>query len=346
MQTGGRRSQASRTEQSARNQARGLFWLSGALLIVVMAMTARYGWNSTPGEWIDKGTQAAINGLLDCAGALAAGMIGSWYAQRFRLAGIGILFVAAACFVYSYSAVVGFLSTNRETLAQSRENAIGLNAKFLDWSTDMVTKRIAEDKSAKTRQETLTAGIEAVGAQVKKQTEFLQSGQIAAADGQAATFARITGRSEADSRSWVISGSAILILAVQYGLLWGYGFQRQRVEPAAAAWKPQEVSMPFRGKDGSQTPVFRATPEQARADLEKLIITDEPIKTFSLLAERWGWPNNTTGRFLENLQRQGVIDIVSRGRGHPKAVVRPTAVKTPRSPAPIVSINGNGRVHA
>lgn len=331
MEQTGKRPKASRMERQVRNWGRGLLLVTLILLVITIGMTARYGWNTTPGDYFDKGWQAAVNGAIDLAGPLFAGLFGICVALRYRFWAFGVAILTAFCAIYTYQAIVGFRSSSTETLAHARSSAIGLSDRYMAWATDTVTKRMSDEKGPKGKQEALESGIAAIGQQVKDQIKLLQSGDLPAPDGQAATFARVFGTSEASARSWTTSLTAGLIVAICYGAAAAYGFLRQQLEPAVAALAAADSRQFSGGKTGIAGKVHEFTKEAAREDLDRLLasggVSLGKRGVFSQLARRWGWTVNKTIRWLYD-QDDLVASLPRKSRGN------------------IVPLNGSGRVHA
>jgi hypothetical protein len=242
-----------RMERQVRNLGRAALFVGVALLIVITGMTARYGWTQTPGGWEDKISQAAINGVIDLTGAVSAAMWGAFFAMRFRLAGIAVTFLAFGCAAYTYQAVVGFQSSNRETLAAARERASVMSNAYIDWAKTVTTKAIEGDKDRKgqPRTDALMAGIDAVGTQVVGQMKMLQGGELVVSpDSQATTFARMLGIKEADARSYTVTVTSVLIIFIHYMSFWAYGFIRQRLEPAVVLLNSGPRAAGFSEKSG------------------------------------------------------------------------------------------------
>lgn len=328
------RPKASRMEKSVRNWGRVLLLVTLVLLIITIGITARYGWNTTPGDYLDKGWQAAVNGAIDLAGPVLAGLFGICVALRYRIWAAGIMILTMFCAAYTYQAIVGFRAGNTETLAHARASALGLSDRYMTWATDTVTKRLADEKG-KGRQEAMESGIAAVGQQVKDQIKLLQSGELAAPDGQAAAFARMFGITEPAARSWLAHLTAFLIVSICYGAAAVYGFLRQQLEPAAAA----KAAADFRQSSGSKLEDSRKShvfsKNAAREDLDRLLasgsVSLSKYGVFSLLARRWGWTINKTKRWLYDQD-----DLLA---SLPQE-------KNKRNGAIGIAINGNGRAHA
>ena len=306
------RQKPSRSEKNVRNLGRGALFVGVALLVVITGMTARYGWTQTPGGWEDKLGQASINGVIDIAGAVTAGMWGTFFAMRYRLAGVLVTLLTLICAAYTYQAVVGFQSTSRETLAHARTKADGLSTRYMEWATETVTKKIDGEKPGKGKQETLVGGIETIGAQVRDQIKMIQSGDLVIPDGQATTFARLLGIEETTARSGVITASSLAIIAVHYGCLFAYGFIRQRLEPAIAAQQVADGNSKYSTRNSSG--ISKA---DARSDLDVMIAAGfDPRRrgNQALLASRWGWPPNSTGRWLREQPDLNMPPPGRRGR--------------------------------
>lgn len=328
------RPKASRMERQVRNLGRGLFWLSSTLLIVCMAMTGLFGW-SLGTDYANKALYAVGYGATDAGGAVIMGFCGTCFAMRQRTVGVGAFLCAVVCFVISLSAIIGFQASNREALAQARERASTVGTAYLDWSKTAVTDALAADKAKgkPAQPATLVSGIQAVGDQVEKQIKMLQSGEtIALPDGQAYTLGKVMGVKEADARSWSIASGSGALLLIQYFCLWAYGFARHRLEPAIAA---QQVAAGIpKYSTGKLANSSSFTDADAREDLDRLLASGYVVSNISFLARRWGWPPNTTGRWL---RRQPDLKIAPPGRrGQRKSVERGD------NAAPAL----NGRAHA
>jgi hypothetical protein len=326
------RPKASRMERNVKNLGAAALIVGIALLAVITGMTARYGWTHTPGGWEDKLSQAAINGVIDLAGAVAAGMWGAFFAMRFRLAGLAVTVLALSCALYTYQAVVGFQSSSKESLVANRERANNMSAAYLDWAKTVTTKAIESDKDKKGRpnNESLVTGIEAVGAQVTKQMQILQAGEVAtAADGQSTTFARLLGVKEADARSYSVTVTSALIVFIHYLSLWAYGFIRQRLEPAVISLNHG----PLASDNSRHFPdtVRKVSKTEAKTDIQALVTANVELCNEEL-AERWGVSPSEASKWQSDFARAGLMRRVQRGR-------RKVAV------APLRTINGNGATH-
>jgi hypothetical protein len=313
----------SRMERQVRNLGRAALFVGIALLLVITGMTARYGWTHTPGEWGDKLSQAAINGVVDLTGAVSAGMWGAFFAMRFRLAGIAVTLLAAACAIYSYQAVVGFQSSSRETLAAARERASVMSNAYIDWAKTVTTKAIEGDKDRKgqPRTDALVAGIDAVGTQVVGQMRMLQSGDLVVSpDSQATTFARMLGIKEADARSYTITVTSVLIIFIHYMSLWAYGFIRQRLEPAVVLLNSGPRAAVFPGKSGLFPDTVRKVRlEMARKDVEANVAAGVELCN-SEYASRWGVSEAQASKWSKRFVRDGIAQ--HEWRGQRKVLVR------------------------
>jgi len=312
-----------RMEKQVRNLGRAALLVGFALLIVITGMTARYGWNQTPGGWEDKGYQAALNGVIDLAGAVSAGMWGAFFAMRFRLAGAAVTLLTIGCAFYTYQAVIGFQSSSRETLAAARERASVMSNAYIDWAKSVTTKVIEGDKDKKGQVKTdaLMTGIEAVGAQVTSQMKMLQSGDLVVSpDSQATTFARMLGVKEADARTWTITITSVLIIFIHYMSLWAYGFIRQRLEPA--------VSLLSNGPRSSRSPeksgVLKDTVQKVRIASARQDVSanvDAAVELCNLeYARRWGVSESQASRWIKRIIRDGIAQ--HEWRGQRKVLVR------------------------
>ena len=326
-----KRPKASRMEKQVRNWGRALLLVTLSLLVVTIGMTARYGWNTTPGDYFDKAQQATINGIVDLAGPIFAGLFGICVAHRYRLWGAILMILTLLCAGYTYQAIVGFRSSSTETLAHARSSALGLSDRYMTWATDTVTKRLSDEKGQKGKQEALESGIAAIGQQVKDQIRLLQSGDLAAPDGQAATFARMFNTSEANARSWTASLTAFLVVVICYGSAAACGFLRQQLEPAVVALAAADSRQFTGGKTGIVGKSHEFTKSAAREDLDRLLVSGglslSKRGVFSQLARRWGWTVNKTIRWLYD-QDDLVASLPRKSRTN------------------VVALNGNGRAHA
>ncbi len=325
---GGRKTAVPRDERQVRNLARGLFWVSAALLMACMTMTALFGW-SLGTSWVNKAVFALGLASADVAGALLMNTSGACSANSEANASRGAFAVAVVCFCLTLFGVVGFQSENREATVQARERASNVSAAYLDWSKTAVTD--AADKKGKGQPQAILSGIQAVGDQVKDQIRMLQSGELPAmADGQATTIARITGLKEADARSYSTAGGSVALLLIQYACLWFYGFVRQKIEPQIIARNSVGMSRMPQNADGKPAKPLIFSDFDAREDLDRLLATGYHIDNISFLARRWGWSPNRAGRWLRS---QPDLKVLPPGRrGQRKSV----ELATPH-------INGNGR---
>ena len=329
------RPKASRMEKQTRNIGRLLLLVTVTLVVITIGMTARYGWNVTAGDAMDKAWQAAIFGTIDIAGVGFSLLVGVCWGLGYRRAGIAIAVLAILCAAVTYQAIVGFQASSRETKAQNQENAVKLSTNYLGWVTDTITKKIHDEKG-KAKAETLTQGIEAAGAQVKDQIKMMQDGGLAAPDGQAATFARIFSTSEKSARSWVTSGTSLLIIIITHGAAIALGFLKQRLEPEATAQSLADARQFYGGNPpNSANSSHQFSREAAREDLNRMLATGFDLRkygAFSQLSRRWGWTINVTIRWLY------AQDDLAR--------VLPARGKRKTEPTTVVRLNGNGRAHA
>lgn len=331
----------SRMEQQIRNQSRGLFWVSAALLIACMTMTGLFGW-SFGNSLVNKAVFAMGLGAADLGGAYLIATCGTCLASKQTGAGIGALLAALVCFVVTLTGIIGFQSENREGQAQSRERATKLADTWLDFTTS-ATAKATQDAKGKSQSQAFAVGIESVGKAVKDQIAMLQSGELAPlVDGQATTIARLSGcqdaekckHAEAAARSWAISGTSGALLFIQYACLWFYGFLRHRLEPILAAQNVVGRTQ-FNGVkafNSSKSPAF--SEESARERLDLLLAGGfqlDKYGAYSFLGREFGW---TTPRTIRWLERQSDLTI--------KAKRRRKSVQNGDNHAPIL----NGRAHA
>lgn len=332
---------ASRMERQVRNLGRGLFGLSGVLLIVCVAMTGMYGY-SLGTDPVNGALLAFGFGAADIAGGLSASFCGACYALKTRKAGTLALVAAVACFAFSFYGVVGFQSTNRETLAQAREKATKISDDTMAWSRQTAitaASALAAKATGKSQAEILTSGIHAVGEQAEKQIKLIQSGALPTADATSATLSRVFRLDEQTARSYAISGGSALLLAIQYFCLWAYGFARHSLEPAVSAQSALSLSQ-FAGDKSANFPAKPRLPgfsdDEARDEFALLLRNGfrlDKYGAYSFLARRFGWTPHRTIRWLR--QQPGIT------------VAPPKRRKSPveRGESFAVALNGNGRAH-
>lgn len=294
-----RRQKPSRMEKQIRNQARGLFWVSALLLVACATMTGMFGW-SMGRTGIEKFVFAMGLVAADLAGAYLIATSGTCAASKEVWAARKAMMAAGVCCILTFTGIVGFQSESREGQVQSRERAIGMSDSFVEWSKTTTGTAVAQAKGRPS--ETFVLGIKEVGKAVKDQIGMLQSGELAGvADGQATTFGRLTGMSEASTRSWAISGTSGALLFIQYACLWFYGFLRHRLEPIVAAQSLVSSSQFSAEKAASFANHAIFTDAQARDDLTLLLrggFQVDKYGAYSYLARRFGWSPNRTIRWL------------------------------------------------
>lgn len=334
-----RRPAASRMEKQVRNLGRGLFWLSSTLLVVCVAMTGMYGF-SLGTDPVNGALLALGFGATDIAGGLIASFCGACFAMQAKKVGFAAFLCALVCFAFSFYGVVGFQSSNRESQAQAREKASNISDEFVTWSKTQIASAAAK-ANGKAQAELLAGGISTAGEQVSNQIKMIQRGGLPAADGTSTTFARVFRVDEKTARSYGISGGSAILLIVQYFCLWAYGFARHSLEPTAAAQQAMSsgISRFSNGRGGK--PEGSHSHAMARSDLTELLAGGFDVSargSLSFLARRWGWPANTTGRWL---RRQPDIEIGPPGtRSKRRAGVSADSGGFAGIPAV------NGRVHA
>lgn len=327
----------SRMERQVRSQARGLHFVSLALLAACMTMTALFGWGFGR-TLIEKITFAGGLAAIDLAGALLMKSNGTWSAHR----EYGALFWggcgAAICAAITFLGILGFQSEARESQVASRERAVQVADDVLAYAKTTVTDAVSQQAKGKSANPALiSAGIETLGKAAKDQIGMLQSGElVVSADGAGKTLSRVTGLTEAQARSWTVTVLSAAFLAIQYVLLYLYGFMRQRIEPVVAALAASghhvdsgdNVASKF-GKPAkfANSPKF----DEARREVVRLIITGNPFPTNKEFARRWNVSSTTACHWLQALRDEG-HDVPMPQRGGRRA----------RKPA--VHLNGNGAV--
>jgi len=308
-----KRPKASRAEKQVRNLGRGLFALSVILLISCVGMTALFGWGLGT-DPVNRALLALGFGATDVAGGVIMGFCGACFALKSWRVGTAALACACVCFVVSLYGVIGFQSSNRETLAQARERAVKLSDDYLAWSKS--TTATAAKGSGKAQQDLLVTGLNAVGEQVKGQIKMLQDGSLIVPDAQASTLSRLLPVDEATARSWgIMAGSAALLL-IQYACLWFYGFLRHKLEPAVIALAAADYRQFAASTAGNLPHPHGFTPDQARADLEILLSSGFDLSKYGAvtqLARRWSWTNNRTARWLRSQSDLNVPPPAKRG---------------------------------
>src|SRR5262249_48670650 len=298
---------ASRMERQVRNQTRGLFWVSGALLLACMTMTALFGW-SLGRTIIDKCVFAMVLAAADLGGAFLMATCGTCSASKERWAAAGAFAVAVICYVVTLSGVIGFQSESRENRAAARQRAAELAKGAIEWTKSISGRVIARDAKGKaTGASTFTLGIESVAKVVDDQIAKLNSGElVTVSDGQATTISRVTGWNEAQTRSWAITGTSAALLVIQYACLWFYGFLRHRIEPAVSALassthaNSSEAQFGKFGKFGTQL-----SKDDARRDVIRLLAAKDLFPSNLELARRWRVSPTTVCHWLQDFRKEG-----------------------------------------
>ncbi len=310
---------SSRMEKQVRNQARGLFFVSALLLVACATMTGLFGWSL--GRSLVERVVFAM-GLVgsDLAGAYLMATSGTCSANKEVGAAWGAVAAALVCCLLTFSGIIGFQSESREAQVASREQAAKIADDFLGWSKSIAVDAMQsqgkeKDKGASTSK-TMTAGIEAVGKAVNDQMAKLNSGEMAAVgDGQATTISRVTGWSEAKTRSWTITATSATLLFIQYACLWFYGFLRHRIEPAVRSQNhgPAWAEKGRRSHDSVGDSVVGVSREMAKFDVQQQIAASVELSNEEY-ASRWGVAESKASRWLTQFQREGVLRRVPRGR--------------------------------
>jgi len=310
-----------RMERQVRNQARGLLWVSVLLLFACAPMTGMFGW-SMGRTLLDKVVYAVGLVAADLGGAYLMATSGTCSANKETRAAGWAMFAAIICCALTLSGIIGFQAENREGTVHSRERAIKLAEGQIEWFKSLTTENAqAKGKASAPNTSAMALGFEAVGKAVKDQIERLQSGEISATiDGQAMTFARITGSSEEKVRSWMTTLTAGALLFIQYSCLWFYGFLRHRIEPALGAstlgaLEPRVPVKPGQLRDN----VEKATFEQARRDVEANVKVGIELCNREY-AERWGISESKACKWAKHMVRDGIAE--QRWRGQRKVLVK------------------------
>lgn len=282
-----------------------------------MAMTGVYGWSLGRGV-LEKIIFAASLAAVDFGGFYLIRAASTYTASNELSAARWAKSGAILCCLVTVTGMVGFQSESREAQVQSRKQAAKIANDVLDWSKGLAVNAVGATKGGKDKTNsatTLEAGIEAVGRLAEQQMNKLNSGQIASVDdGQALAIARVTGLSEDTARSWYIFSLSIVLLLIQYAFGWHYGFTRHRLEPALAA---QMVNLGNSRYSTGNSKNSSKTQVEAREDLAALLQGGfDPAARGSqtFLAQRWGWPPNTTGRWLRNQPDLNMPPPGRRGR--------------------------------
>lgn len=302
---------SSRMERQVRNQARGLFLASAALLVACTTMSAIYGWSLGSGV-VDSIAFAMAFATADIGGAFLMSFSGTCTANKEAKASRRSAVAAFACMMLTFVGILGFQSSNREGQVASRERAFGIMDSFVGWAKDLTVKE-APSKDGKVKNPTtLSNGIDAVSKSVKDQLAMLESGKLVATpDGLGTTIARITGMSEPKARSWTIGVSSAALLFIQYSLWWAYGFLRHRLEPAVSA-----LTHGPRGHQNSghfPDTVEKVSRTEAKLDVQRQI--DAGVELCNAqYAERWGVNESIASKWQSEFAREGMMRRVQRGR--------------------------------
>jgi hypothetical protein len=311
---------ASRNERQVRNQACGLFWVSGALLIACMTMTALFGW-SLGRTLIDKCVFAMGLAAADLGGAFLMAACGTCSANKERWAAAGAFAAAAICYVLTLSGVIGFQSESRENQAAARQQAAELAKGAIEWTKSVSGRAIARDAKGKaTGASMFTLGVESVAKVVDDQIAKLNSGELVTiSDGQATTISRVTGWNEAQTRSWAIAGTSAALLVIQYACLWFYGFLRHRIEPAVSALASSAIANSGEAQFARQFGKFgkfgaKFSKDDARRDVIRMLATEDLFPSNLDLARRWRVSPTTVCHWLQDFREEGHhIPISPRG---------------------------------
>jgi hypothetical protein len=315
----GSRPKSSRTEKKAKNDSRGLWFVSTVLLVACVTMTGVFGW-SQGSNLLNAAILAGGLGMADIGGYYAARYFGSCTAIRDRTGATVAAVMTVICFATTFSGVVGFTGSNREAQAVAREAITKLDANQLEWLRNQTVAVPSKDKAT-------------MLAEVKEQFKAMQArgvDAVVAADGLAAVLAPTLKWTEGDARRYTILAFAFSFLFIQYGTSWMYGRSVQRTEPTIAA-RAMATDRQFVGDKTSidvNSPVF--TKMAAREDLLRLIANDglslSKHGVFSHLGRRWGWDVHKVKRFLRS--QPDIEPLLSA-----------------RNQSNVVALNGNGRVH-
>jgi hypothetical protein len=167
----------------------------------------------------------------------------------------------------------------------------------------------------------MTLGFDAVGRAVREQQDRLLSGDVtAAADGQSALIARLTGATEETARSWTTAFTTIALLVIQYSCLWYYGFLRHKIEPAVGALAHGPIGARPPVKSGQlRDNVAKTTFEQARQDVEANVNLGIELCNRQY-AERWGISESKACKWAKHMVRGGVAE--QQWRGQRKVLVK------------------------
>ncbi len=324
----------SRNERQIRNQSRGLFWVSAALLLACMTMTGMFG-ASLGRTIVEKAAYAVGLCGMDLAGALLVSFSGVCFANKERGAATAIFLAALVVFAVTLLGMIGFQSETREAVAQSREQASKIANTWIEFTTSATLRALPQGKS-KEQPQAFAVGVESVAKAAKDQIAMLGSGELnPVADGQATTISRMTGVQEATARSWSISGMSGALLFAQYVCLWCYGFARHRIEPKIAAQNVVGMTQFAGDKTTKSANDLAFSDDDARKDLDLLLSGGFRIDrygAYSILARRYSWTPHKTRRWLE---RQPDLAVPPK---RPRRSVQSVDNRTP-------ALNGNGRAH-
>ena len=296
---GGRR--RSRAERQIKNLARGLFWTSLVLLFACMTMTGAFGW-SMGTDLVSKATLAFAFAACDVAGALAWQAAGVSSGRAEVKLSVLATIIGILCFAISLIGIVGFQASNRESMAQGREQARHVSNATLDW----MKVTVAEKAVGKDRKDILADGLTAIASAANDQIKRLQTGELSTvADGQATTLARMLRIDEASARSWSTAGASTALLLIQYGCLGMLGFIRQKLEPGishdekdpSSEDEPEDRKSPKSRRLTDLRP--KTTERAAYEDLKRQLSAGAEIPSQVFLARRWGVSEPTVHSWIK-----------------------------------------------
>ena len=308
------RQKPSRMEKSVRNTERGFMLAGVTLLVISMGMAGKFGWGL--GHDIpSKIGFATFFVLADFVGALCMSVVGLMFAWRWWLVGVITVFAMLFCVGFSIMSVFGFQSANRAAVSASYKKSTERADDRLKW---LRQQSVAKDL-AKERQSFL--------AEEREQYRETQKSTEPDPDAQASGVAKMLGIEEEDAQRYLSMVGSAFILLLQFICLSLRSFLRHRVEPAIAAQQVADGNSKYSTRNSNGF-----SKADARSDLDALMAGGfDPRKrgNQALLASRWGWPPNSTGRWLRD---QPDLNMPPPGRRN--------GTKRPRH------VNGNGHAMA
>ncbi len=310
----------SRMERQVQNLER-YFLLGGMLMLALtMGMAARFGWGLGSDD-VGRVGHALFYAGADAIGAALMSAVGLLFAWRWRTAAVIITVATIFCIAFSMASIFGFQSANRTAVTQNYEAAQGRADKRLEWLRNQtMDKGLAKDRQTFIAEE-------------REQFKAMQSSE-SDPDAQASELAKMLGIKKDQAQRHLNLIGAAFILFLQFVCLSLRSFLRHRVAPVLMSQREMVdgISKFSNGRSGKSEGSW--SNHKARSDLTELLAGGFDVTargSLSFLARRWGWPPNSTNRWL---RRQPDISLPVPKRRSVQSVDN-------RAPA----LNGNGRAH-